>query len=76
MAWRAICDVCGFKLWNHELRKRWDGLMVCSADFEKRHPQDFVKAKPDRQNTPWVRPEPDDIDVSVGSGNEVTSGDL
>lgn len=61
MAWRVICDRCGFKKWNHELRKEWTGLMVCRETcFETRHPQDFVKGKPDKQNPPWVRPEPED----------------
>lgn len=51
--------------------------MVCRETcFEKRHSQDFVKAKPDKQNPPWVRPEPTEIDVSPGSGNEVSADDL
>jgi hypothetical protein len=66
MAYRVICDVCGFKLWDRELKKRWDGLMVCSADFETRHPQDRVRAKPDKQNPPWVRPEPADVFLDPG----------
>jgi hypothetical protein len=77
MAWRVICDRCGFKRWNYELRREWTGLRVCADTcFEKRHEQDFVRAKPDKQNPPWVRPEPAEIDVSPGSGNEVTADDL
>jgi hypothetical protein len=55
----AICDVCGFKFKGDELRKRWDGLMVCSDDWEARHPQEFVKGKRDRQTPPYTRPQPD-----------------
>lgn len=61
MAWRAICDRCGFKRWNSELRKEWTGLMVCrDTCWEARNAQDFVKGVPDKQNPPWVRPEPAD----------------
>jgi hypothetical protein len=62
--WRAICDVCGFKFKSFELRERWDGFMVCSKDWETRHPQDFVKDKPARA-LPWTRPEGPDRFVSV-----------
>lgn len=54
--WR-ICAVCGFKCRASQTSKRWDGLIVCEADFETRHPQDFVKGRLDRQNVPNPRPE-------------------
>jgi hypothetical protein len=56
-AWNVICDMCGKKMKNFELRKRWDGLMVCSKDWEPRQPQDFVRGVADIQTPPWVRPE-------------------
>lgn len=47
--YRAICDRCGFEFRSDELRKMWNGLMVCSEDFEARNAQEFVRApKPDR----------------------------
>ena len=55
--WIAICDVCGLRFYNTELKKDWRDLMVCKDDFELRHPQDFLKVQPDHQNVPWVRPE-------------------
>lgn len=55
--WR-ICDSCGWKVRASQTRKRWDGLMVCRADFEERHPQDFVKLRPERVGVPDARPEP------------------
>jgi hypothetical protein len=61
--WR-ICDECGFKMRASQTRKRWDGLMVCDADFEERHPQDFVRGMIDRQNVPDPRPEP--VDNVIG----------
>jgi hypothetical protein len=40
--WLVICDQCGRKYKESELRLRWDGLMVCTGDWEPRQPQDFV----------------------------------
>lgn len=61
--WNVICDCCGFKYKSSELRKRWDGLMVCKKDWNPRQPQDFVRGKADPQSTPWSRPEPVDVFV-------------
>lgn len=61
-SWLAVCDRCGAERKSHELRLEWTGLRVCRIGcWEARHPQDFVKAKPDDQTVPWVRPEPDDV---------------
>lgn len=57
--YNAICDVCGFKYKNTQLRKRWDGLMVCEADWENRHILDFYKPKLDEHPIPWSRPDRD-----------------
>ncbi len=60
--WRVICDRCATKRWSGDLRKEWTGLMVCADTcWEPRNPQDFVKGVPDKQNPPWVRPEPADV---------------
>lgn len=59
--WNAICDECGFKFKGSELRKRWDGYMVCKDDWEPRHPQDFVRGVKDSQPLPWTRPEAPDV---------------
>jgi hypothetical protein len=56
--WIALCDVCGRKFKAHLLKKRWDGLMCCSADWEIRQPQDFVRGQADTQIAPWIRSEP------------------
>lgn len=61
--WNAICDVCSFKFKATELKKRWDGLMVCSKDFELDHPQKYLKVREDRTSVPWVRPRPADVFV-------------
>jgi hypothetical protein len=58
--WLTICDACGRKFKESELRKRWDGLMVCRNDWEVRQPQDYVRGVADIQAPPYVRPEQKD----------------
>lgn len=55
--YNVICDVCGFKFKETDLRKRWDGLMVCERDWEQRHPQELLRPVPDQVKLPWTRPE-------------------
>lgn len=57
--WNAICDQCGRKYKASQLRKRWDGLMVCAEDYETRHPQEFVRGRKDSGHVPWTRPDKD-----------------
>lgn len=61
--WSVICDRCGWKLLNTDLRREWTGLRVCDGCWDPRHPQDFVKGRADRQMPPWTRPEPPDVFV-------------
>lgn len=69
--WKACCDRCGFNFRNTQLRLEWTGLRVCRDCFEERHPQDMIRGVADRQAPPWVRPEPDPVDVGT-----VTPDDL
>ena len=62
--YNAICDVCGFKFKAAQLRKRWDGYMVCSHDYETRHSLDFYTTRNDTHLLPWTRSDSDGIDVS------------
>lgn len=39
-------------------------MIVCLADFEERHPQDFVTGLADHQGVPDPRPEP--VDTLIG----------
>lgn len=64
-SWNVICDVCGFKFKAYQLRKRWDGKMVCKDDWEIRHPQDLIKIPKDDQSVPWSRPEQTDVFADV-----------
>lgn len=35
------CDECGFDYLRSEMLKRYDGAIVCAADFEEEHPRDL-----------------------------------
>ena len=63
----VICDRCGFAYRNSEVRKTWDGLVVCKEDWEPRHPQDLLRGREDRVAPQGhVRPDP-----ASGSGGSV-----
>ena len=70
---KACCDVCGFDYKQSQLRKRWDGAMVCSADWEARHPQDQVKPRAERSVVKNARPAPEPRFLEA---NEITGADL
>jgi len=53
----AICDLCGFEYKLSQLRKRWDGLLVCRKDWEPEHPQNRIRIRPERPR--WVECRPD-----------------
>jgi hypothetical protein len=57
--WNAICDVCGFEFKSNALKKRWDGLMACDADYELRNPQDLIRIPKENPAIPWSRPDRD-----------------
>jgi len=55
--YNAISDRSGKKFKASEMRLQWDGLYVHKSELEPRHPQDFLKGRPDNQNVPWTRPD-------------------
>ena len=64
-----ICDQCARKMRYSASTRRWDGLIVHKDPnegcFETRHPQDFVRARPDNKPPAVIRPEPTDIETEV-----------
>lgn len=38
------CQRCGFDYRASQMRKEWNGSLVCEDCYEPRHPQDFVKS--------------------------------
>ena len=70
--WNAICDSCGRKFKSSQLRKRWDGFVVCEQDWEPQHPIDFLKARQETPAPPWTRPEQADVSITVDYIDEST----
>lgn len=63
--WKVICDRCGFEYLSHEVKKQWDGLIVCDPCFDHDHPQKRVRVRAEDNKLPFRRPEPADIFVTV-----------
>lgn len=61
----VIDDRTGARIRASDAVTEWNGAVVHRDDAEPRHPQDFVRANPDRQNVgPPIRNEP--VPVLVG----------
>lgn len=56
-----IDDRSGEKIRSSDAVREWDGTIVHRDDAEPRHPQDFVRAKRDRQAVRVARPPPPDV---------------
>jgi hypothetical protein len=52
--WNVFCMVCNRKIKSGEALKRWDGLIVCSEDYENRHPMDFLRTRQERITVPFT----------------------
>lgn len=63
--WQVYCDVCSKAALASDIKKRWDGLLVCPADFESRHPQDLLRVRQERISVPFSRPEPEEVFVDT-----------
>jgi len=63
-SWNVLCDVCGQKFKAEHLKKRWDGLYVCTNDFENRHVSDFLRVQKERISVPYLRPQT--VDTFIG----------
>jgi hypothetical protein len=72
--WKALCDVCGFEFKSDKLKQRWDGMMVCSEDFETRHPQDLLRVPRENPSVPWTRP--DNVQYATNFYLETENGDV
>jgi len=70
---KSICDRCGFLFKASELKKEWNGLMVCRDDFETRHPQDFLRGIKDDQSVAWTRSEAEDVETDTSGWETPTS---
>lgn len=56
-SYNVICDQCGKKFKNKDMKFQWDGLYVCGRCYDPRNPQDFVRGVKDDQSVPVSRPD-------------------
>lgn len=54
--WNIIDDRTGFKIKHSQSRMEWTHSVVAKNEWEARHPQDFLRAVPDRQSVSDPRP--------------------
>jgi len=72
----VICDRCGFKRRVSTTRREWNGLLVCYPEcWEARHPQDFVRAKRDKQRVPIARPDENISPITTALSSAASAGD-
>lgn len=71
---RGICDICGWEYPLSKLQKNWRGLMVCSKDYEERHPQDLLRPVRESQGIANARPEPPPLYTGNSCTGEGRSG--
>ena len=62
---QAIDPASGFKVPHRNLVRQWDGEYVDRRFVDKRNPQDFAKARPERPALEHPRPEPADVFLAV-----------
>lgn len=75
--WKVACHVCGFWYPSSEIKKRWDGLLVCEKDYETRHPQTLIKVRGERAFPSFVSkdesPDPE-LDICYIDGSSSYAG--
>ena len=58
--WLIHCDSCQKKIYYSQALKRWDGFLVCRADWEEDNPQDRPYIlKPESGSVPDTRKQPE-----------------
>lgn len=56
-----VCDYSGVRVrQGDQLRRTWDGFNVLSRHWEPRHPQDFVRSRPEATSTTQANQRPPD----------------
>jgi hypothetical protein len=68
-----ICDRTGFRVPVGELVKEWNGSMVRRKSWEARHPQDFVRGRPEH---PRGSPRPEQADTFIADDEQVSASEL
>lgn len=54
--WNAACYECGRTRKASSMRRHWQGYYVCPEHWEAKHPQEFVRGRPESAKPSWVQP--------------------
>ena len=65
---RVVCDQTGQEVWDDEVRRQWDGLIVRKKSWDPRHPQELIRTRPERGTVSPHRPVPDPIYLDDSAG--------
>lgn len=69
--YNRICDECGFVYKRDQLRKRWDGLIVCEKDWEVDPNKLFNTPIKPKGTIPAKEPNDDVMPDRVASDHEI-----
>jgi hypothetical protein len=69
--WWANCAVCSDQVLGGDMKRRWDGVMVCVQCWEPRHPMDFYRPRNDTHPLPFIQKE---VEIDVGPTYNARAG--
>ena len=67
----VIDDISGRKIRSDKAVKNWEGLITSEEDFDPKHPQLNVRARPDKMSVTPTRVRPDDKFVTSVNPNSL-----
>ena len=61
----VVCDTSGEEVWDDEVRRQWNGLLVRKQSWDPQHPQERIRVRPERGAVFPTRPVPDPVYLST-----------
>ena len=62
---KIVCDQTGEEVWDDEVRRQWNGLLVRKQSWDPQHPQERIRVRPERGAVFPTRPVPDPVYLSA-----------
>lgn len=63
----VTCHQTGFEMYDDEVIRQWDGLVVGRKYADYQHPQELRRSRPERSPPPPLNPEPPDTFVQFAN---------
>lgn len=57
--WKVVCDQTGAQVWNDQVRRQHDGLLVRTQSYDPQHPQERIRVRPEYGAVFPARPIPE-----------------